>query len=71
MDPILRTIYDQIIQGKMDETEASVQKALGEGLSPEQILSEAMTAALERVGELFEAGEYFVPEMLISANAMQ
>lgn len=71
MEPILQTLYDQIIQGKMDETEASVQKALGEGLSPERILSEAMTAALARVGELFEAGEYFVPEMLISANAMQ
>ncbi len=71
MEPILQTLYDQIIQGKMDETEASVQKALGEGLSPERILSEAMTAALARVGELFEAGEYFVPEMLISAKSMQ
>lgn len=71
MEPIIQTLYDQIIQGKMDETEASVQNALGEGLSPERILSEAMTAALARVGELFEAGEYFVPEMLISANAMQ
>ncbi|MEE9513796.1 MAG: corrinoid protein [Anaerolineales bacterium] len=71
MEPILQTLYDQIIQGKMDDTESSVQKALGEGLSPERILSEAMTAALARVGELFEAGEYFVPEMLISANAMQ
>ncbi len=71
MEPILQILYDQIIQGKMDDTEASVQKALGEGLSPERILSEAMTAALARVGELFEAGEYFVPEMLISANAMQ
>lgn len=71
MEPIIQTLYDQIIQGKMDETEASVQNALGEGLSPERILSEAMTPALARVGELFEAGEYFVPEMLISANAMQ
>ncbi len=71
MELILQTLYDQIIQGKMDETEASVQDALGEGFSPERILSEAMTAALARVGELFEAGEYFVPEMLISANAMQ
>jgi len=71
VEPIIQTLYDQIIQGKMDETEASVQNALGEGLSPERILSEAMTAALARVGELFEAGEYFVPEMLISANAMQ
>lgn len=71
MEPILQTLYDQIIQGKMGETEASVQDALSEGLSPERILSEAMTAALARVGELFEAGEYFVPEMLISANAMQ
>lgn len=71
MELILQTLYDQIIQGKMGETEASVQDALGEGLSPERILSEAMTAALARVGELFEAGEYFIPEMLISANAMQ
>lgn len=71
MKPILQTLYDQIIQGKMDDTQTSVQAALDQRVQPEQILTEAMTTAMEHVGDLFERGEYFVPEMLISANAMQ
>lgn len=55
----------------MDDTQTSVQAALDQRVQPEQILTEAMTTAMEHVGDLFERGEYFVPEMLISANAMQ
>jgi 5-methyltetrahydrofolate--homocysteine methyltransferase len=38
---------------------------------PAQLFDEAMLPAMKEVGRLFEAGEYFVPEMLIAANAMQ
>ena len=41
------------------------------GIAPELILYNALIPALEEVGRLFELGEYFVPEMLMSAQAMQ
>lgn len=41
------------------------------GVSPKIILEEGMIAAMAEVGRLFEAGEYYVPEMLISARTMQ
>ncbi len=41
------------------------------GLPAARILNEGMISAMSAVGKLFEEGEYFVPEMLISARAMQ
>ena len=71
MDPKLESIYDHIIEGKVDVIEADVKDALDAGISPETILNEGMVSAMDEVGALFEAGEYFVPEMLIAAHTMQ
>jgi 5-methyltetrahydrofolate--homocysteine methyltransferase len=51
--------------------EAKVRVALDSGILPKTILDEGMIAAMSEVGRLFEAGEFYVPEMLISARAMQ
>ena len=48
-----------------------VTEALNAGLSPDLILKEGLVAAMGEVGRLFEIGEYYVPEMLIAARAMQ
>ena len=71
MEPKSQIIYDHIIDGKLDLIEADVQDALDAGISPEVILNESMVSAMDEVGALFEAGEYFVPEMLIAAHTMQ
>ena len=71
MDPIIREIYDAILAGHSKIVEAKVPAALGAGLAPQQIMEEGMIAAMAEVGRLFEEGEYFVPEMLIAARAMQ
>lgn len=71
MDEILQAIYDGIIDGNKDQVTANVQQALERGLSPETILNQGMVAAMAEVGRLFEEGEYFVPEMLVAARAMQ
>jgi 5-methyltetrahydrofolate--homocysteine methyltransferase len=71
MDPIIREIYDAILAGHSKVVEAKVPAALSAGLAPQQILEEGMIAAMAEVGRLFEQGEYFVPEMLIAARAMQ
>src|SRR5574341_1118474 len=67
----LETIYEGVLNGDAKKTEAEVNAALGGNTPPEDILYKACIPAMEEVGRLFEAGEKFVPEMLISARAMQ
>jgi 5-methyltetrahydrofolate--homocysteine methyltransferase len=66
----LDTIYEAVLDGNAPAAVAEVQAALDEGLSAESILNEACIPAMTEVGRLFEIGEKFVPEMLISARAM-
>jgi 5-methyltetrahydrofolate--homocysteine methyltransferase len=71
MDPILKEIYQNILDGQNSEMGAKIQAALESGIPPKTILDEGMIAAMAEVGRLFEVGEFYVPEMLISARAMQ
>ena len=71
MNDILKPLYDAILNGQQKPAVAGVQAALDAGVDPIVILNEGMIAAMKQVGKLFEDGEYFVPEMLIAARAMQ
>lgn len=71
MEAILEQISEAILYGENKIVPERVQAALEDGIDPGRILTEAMIPAMEKVGKLFEEGEYFVPEMLISARAMQ
>jgi 5-methyltetrahydrofolate--homocysteine methyltransferase len=71
MEPILEEIYQNILDGQHTGMEAKVQAALDSGIPPKTILDKGMITAMAEVGRLFEAGEFYVPEMLISARAMQ
>jgi 5-methyltetrahydrofolate--homocysteine methyltransferase len=67
----LENIYQNVVEGQAPPVEAGVKAELEAGTSPETILNQALIAAMDYVGEQFEAGEFFVPEMLIAARAMQ
>ena len=67
----LETIFQNVTEGKAADVEAGVQAALDSGVSAEEILNKALIAAMDDVGERFEAGDFFVPEMLVAARAMQ
>jgi 5-methyltetrahydrofolate--homocysteine methyltransferase len=71
MEPLVNEIFSNILDGQHKVVEAKVQEALDSGIDPKVILDEGMIAAMAEVGRLFEAGEYFVPEMLIAARAMK
>jgi 5-methyltetrahydrofolate--homocysteine methyltransferase len=70
MDETLKALYDAVMDGQRDVAKESVEKALTDGTDPGEIL-DAMVNAMGEVGQLFEEGEYFVPEMLIAARAMK
>ena len=60
-----------IIDGDLDAVLAEVQRCLADNMLPQTIMDEHLIRAMSEVGRLFEEGEYFVPELMISARAMQ
>jgi 5-methyltetrahydrofolate--homocysteine methyltransferase len=67
---VLDEIRQTVIEGQIKVAPIKVKQGLDEGLKPNVILDEGLIPAMKQVGELFEQGEYFVPEMLVSARAM-
>jgi 5-methyltetrahydrofolate--homocysteine methyltransferase len=67
----LNSIYENVIAGESGAVEAGVRAALAQGISAGVILNETLVAAMDEVGRRFEDGDFFVPEMLIAARAMQ
>jgi 5-methyltetrahydrofolate--homocysteine methyltransferase len=67
---VLDEIRQAVIEGQIKVTPVKVKQGLDEGFRPDTILNDGLIAAMKQVGELFEQGEYFVPEMLVSARAM-
>jgi 5-methyltetrahydrofolate--homocysteine methyltransferase len=67
----LKQIYQHVIDGESSEVESGVQAALSVGINPNLILNEALISAMDEVGRRFEEGDFYVPEMLIAARAMQ
>jgi 5-methyltetrahydrofolate--homocysteine methyltransferase len=64
-------IYDKVIAGDADGVSALASQALEAGQAPEELLNDALIAAMAEVGDRFEKREFFVPEMLIAARAMK
>jgi 5-methyltetrahydrofolate--homocysteine methyltransferase len=71
MDTKYKSIYEAVIRGDAASVQQDLQAALDSGVAAEDILKQGLIPAMQEVGDLFEKGEYFVPEMLISARAMQ
>jgi 5-methyltetrahydrofolate--homocysteine methyltransferase len=71
MEDILKKLFDAVLEGDFEAVRTNVQAGLDAQLDPTLILNEGMIAAMREVGARFEAGDYYVPEMLIAARAMQ
>ncbi|MCK9229639.1 MAG: corrinoid protein [Syntrophales bacterium] len=81
---IISRLKENVIQGRMTSEDEGIddsltggpgvveltQQALGENLPVQQIVSEGLTAGMGIVGKKFNSGEYYVPDMLASAEAV-
>ena len=70
-EEILQGLYDNTLIGNAPEVKDLVNQGLEDELEPEKMLYDALIPSLEEVGARFERGDFFVPEMLIAARAMQ
>jgi 5-methyltetrahydrofolate--homocysteine methyltransferase len=70
----MSTLFDQIaeklLDGESKQVRGLVEKALEEGHEAKEILTQGLLAGMNEVGVLFKEGELFVPEVLVSAKAM-
>ena len=64
-------LKEMVMKGKQNDVAARVREMLDKGTDPESIMKEGLIPAMDEVGDLFQKGEYFVPEMLVAARAMQ
>jgi len=67
---ILQEISTQLQAGKAKNVKVLVQQAIDEGIPAQQILNEGLLAGMAIIGEKFKNNEVFVPEVLVSARAM-
>jgi 5-methyltetrahydrofolate--homocysteine methyltransferase len=71
MEKILSDMYKNVIEGDVDQVQAYVKQAIESGMDSGVILNNGLISAMTEVGQRFEAGDFYVPEMLIAAKAMQ
>ena len=62
-------LSNAVVEGEEETVIDLVQKALKEGTPAKEVLDKGIIPGLDRTGKLFEGGEYFLPELLISGEA--
>ena len=68
---VLENLKQSIIDGARKVTPSLAQKAIDLEVPPYTIVTDACSPAMAEVGELYQQGEYFVPEILMSAKAFE
>lgn len=70
MNSILNEISLKLQQGKAKDVKELVQKALDDGISPEEVLNDGLLSGMSVIGDKFKKNEVYVPDVLIAARAM-
>ena len=65
----LSGLREAILNGDASAAASAANVALAAGVSPVDVIADGISPAMAEVGQLFEEGEYFVPELLIAARA--
>jgi corrinoid protein of di/trimethylamine methyltransferase len=67
---ILQEIALAVLEGKKDAALEGVRRGLDAGVNPLELITQGLTVGLDQVGVKFEEGEYYLPDMMLAAEAM-
>ncbi len=70
-EKILALMTQAIIEGNQTEAVRLAQEALTLQLDPTEVIEQGYVPGIQKVGELWEKGDYFLPELITSAEAMK
>jgi len=68
---LLNRLAQAVIDGEPEDAADLARQALTQGLDPLACINEGLTLGMDRVGELFASGEYFLPDLIIGGEAMK
>lgn len=68
---IYETAIDAIVKGDAALAAEMAKKGLSEGIDPLELINQGFIPGINKVGDLFDVGTLFIPELILSANAMQ
>jgi 5-methyltetrahydrofolate--homocysteine methyltransferase len=71
VEDVLGNLSVAVVEGDTAKTIATIDVALKEGIQPNDILRMGLFPGIRKVGELFNAGEYYLPELIVSGKTMQ
>lgn len=71
MTDVLETIKGMVVDGKFNDIEGEVQRAVDAGTDLNLLINDALISAMDIVGKKFADGVIYVPEMLVSATTMK
>jgi corrinoid protein of di/trimethylamine methyltransferase len=71
MEEMYQKFAQVVIDGEPEDAEALAREALEQGLDPLECITNGLTPGIQEVGRLFSNGEYFLPELIIGADAMK
>lgn len=66
-----KALYQAVLKGKKREIIDRTKDVLNGGKQPKEILDDILLPAIQDVGELFDSGKYFLPQLISSAEAMK
>lgn len=64
-------IFEAIVSGKAEQAVEATRRAIETGISPQTIINEQMIRAMAEVGQRFQEGKAFVPQLLMAGRAMK
>lgn len=67
----LGLVKEAVLKGKQRDILSLTRKAIEENILPQDILNEALLPAIGEVGDLFDCGKYFLPQLIASAETMK
>lgn len=70
-DVIDQTLYELVVKGRKEQALSRVKSLLEEEYKPDVIINSALIPAINKVGELYEKGRYFLPQLMNSAETMK
>ena len=67
----LKPLYEAIVAGKLEPAVEITRQAIAEGIAPQMIINNYMIKAMGEVGQRFQDGKAFVPQLLMAGRAMK
>jgi len=70
-EELFSKLAQAVIEGEPEDAESLAKQVLEQGLDPLEAINQGLMVGIQKVGEYFSSGEYFLPELIIGADAMK